>query len=201
MLLTAGSTETLNDMPETSQIGNISFLSQFHVFQLPLSMFFKIILPFPFLSLSANSCEDHHHRLWSLAAGRQFSFGSGMERDKGSMRWLPLSVFFPVRPQRADCPLFHNSISRDYAAKTVKNPLHHVSSSAMFSLTSTFVSVTRMNMEDEYGPTSEVKPNSTRDRPVNHEMVFTEGVWTNLDWLKALPSLGNFLTFILCSRP
>lgn len=71
----------------------------------------------------------------------------------------------------------------------------------VFSPTSTFVSVIHMNMEDEYGPTSEVPPNSTRDRPVNHEIVFTEGVWTNLDWLGGLSSLGNFLTFILCSRP
>jgi len=56
-------------------------------------------------------------------------------------------------------------------------------------------------MEDEYGPTSEVLPNSTADRPVNHEIAFTEGVWTHSDWLKALSSLGNFLTFILCPRP
>lgn len=31
-----------------------------------------------------------------------------------------------------------------------------------------------MNMENEYGPTSEVMPNSTRDRLVDHEIVFTE---------------------------
>ena len=43
-----------------------------------------------------------------------------------------------------------------------------------------------MNMEDEYGPTSEVTPNSTRDTLVNHEIVFTEVVGTNLDWLEAL---------------
>lgn len=46
--------------------------------------------------------------------------------------------------------------------------------SHVFFLTSTFVSVTHMNMEDEYGPTSEVLPNSTRGWLVNHEIVFTE---------------------------
>lgn len=58
-----------------------------------------------------------------------------------------------------------------------------------------------MNIEDEYGPTSEVMPNSTAGRPVNHEIAFTKGVWTNLDFLKTLSSMGNFLTFILCPNP
>lgn len=79
-----------------------------------------LFLPFPFLSLSVDSCEDSLHRLRSLAEGRQLSFGSGMERDKGIMRWFPPSVFLPIRAPWADCPLFHNSISRDYAAKQWK---------------------------------------------------------------------------------
>lgn len=51
----------------------------------------------------------------------------------------------------------------------------------VFSLTSTSVSVTHTNMEDGYVPSPQVLPNSTKDRPVNHEMVFTEVIWTNVD--------------------
>lgn len=91
----------------------ISYLSPFHVFQPPTSLF-AFFFSFP---LPECSCEERLHRLWSLAEGRQLSFGSGIERDKGSMRWLPPSVFLPIRAPWADCPLFHNSISRDYTAK------------------------------------------------------------------------------------
>lgn len=58
----------------------------------------------------------------------------GMYWDKGKLRWLPPSVFLPIKSPCVACPLFHNSISRDDTAKTVENPLHHVSSSAMSSL-------------------------------------------------------------------
>ena len=116
--------QTLNDMPETSRKKGrwvISYLAPFHVFQ-PTSIFICHLLffPFPFLSLSVDSCIERLHRLWSLAEGRQLSFGSGMERDKGSVGWLPPSVFLPIRAPWADCPLFHNSISRDHAAKQWK---------------------------------------------------------------------------------
>lgn len=112
--------ETLNDMPETSQIGNIVFVLISCISAPSIFICNRFFFPFPFLSRSVDSCEERLHRLWSLAEGRQLSFESGMERDKGSMRWLPPSVFLPVSAPWADCPLFHNSISRDYAAKQWK---------------------------------------------------------------------------------
>lgn len=88
------------------------YFSPLHLYLQPFS--------FPLPECRQLRGEERLHRLWSLAEGRQLSFGSGMERDKGSMRWLPPSVFLPFRAPWAVCPLFHNSISRDYAAKQWK---------------------------------------------------------------------------------
>lgn len=44
-------------------------------------------------------------------------------------------------------------------------------------------------------------PNPTRDEPVEREIVFTEGRRTNVERREALPSRGDFLTFILCPEP
>lgn len=103
-------------------------------------------------------------------------------------RWLPPSVFRPIRTPWADCPLFQNSISRNHAAKQWK--IHSTMFPHQCLMSSLWppppVLLTHMNMEDEYRPTSEVTPNSTRDRLVNHEIAFTEVAGTNLDWLEAL---------------
>lgn len=70
----------------------------------------------PVLTQGVDSCDERLHRLWSLVAIRQLSFGT----LRLCRRWLPPSVFLPVRAPWADCPLFCNSISRDYAAKQWK---------------------------------------------------------------------------------
>lgn len=46
--------------------------------------------------------------------------------------------------------------------------------SDVFCLTASLVSVAPMNMEGNYGPTSEVMPNSTRDGPMDHEIILAQ---------------------------
>lgn len=124
------------------------------------------------------------------------SFGSGTERGQREHE-------VPSSPSGLGGPTarsFITALAEAAQQKRVENPLHHVSSSATSSRRPS-ISVSMTHMEDEYGTTSEVMPNSTKDSPVIHEIVFTREVWTSLDWLQVLSSLGNFLTFTLCSRP
>lgn len=119
-----------------------------------------------------------------------------MERDMGALGgFLPLSS----SPSRLRWPIAHSFMTAlAEAAKQWKIQ------STMFPHQRCFLFDLHLSFTDshEYGrwiwANFEVPPSSTRDRLVNHEMAFTEGVWTHLDWLKALSSLGNFLTFILC---
>ena len=103
----------------------IPYLSPFNVFQPPLSCF-----ALPFLSPSVDGYKEH---LFVLSGKRQtIEFWKWHGTRHGSIGWLPPSVFLPLKASLADCPLFHDSISR--GSKTVENPVHHVSSSAMSSL-------------------------------------------------------------------
>lgn len=109
-----------------------------------------------------------------------------MERDKGSVRWLPPRGSSPHQGRMGVPP---NSFITAIADTT-----QHISGlstppcfliSDVSCLTPASLLVAHMNIEDKYGLTSEVQPNSTRGELVKHEIVFTEVVWT-LDRMEAI---------------
>jgi len=128
---------------------------------------------FPALS-TEDICNEHLHRLLSLVTIEQLCFGSALELL--CRRWFP-PHFPPCQGSMGTPPtLFVTALAETMQQNSGKSTPSCFLVSDVFSLTSASVSVTHMNMEDEYKPSSEVMPNSTRDRLFNHEIIFTEEV-------------------------
>lgn len=189
--------ETLTKIP--GMMGNISFVP-------PLCISTHLLyLSSSSLSFFSKCRQLHWASPQTVVSGRrqtiEFWKWHGTRQRECGVASSPF-VFLPIRAAWADCSLFHNSISRDHAAKQWK--IHYT----VFPHQQCLLSDLHLSFSNSHEYGIWIWANIWGYAKSNKRLIcqpwnrlYRGSAWTNLDELEVLSSLGNFLTFILCSGP